>query len=51
MPADLLKHFENVGFVLTISGQALYSVALDESHNRITQHKLELQGSNLGGRH
>ena len=35
MPADLLKYFENGGFVLSISGNALHSVALDECHEML----------------
>ena len=35
MPADLVKYFENGGFVLSISGNVLHSVALDESHEML----------------
>ena len=36
MPADLVKYFENGSFVLSISGNVLHSVALDESHEMHT---------------
>ena len=35
MPAELLQYFENGGFVLSISGNALHSVGLDESHEML----------------
>ena len=35
MPAELLQYFENGGFILSISGNALHSVGLDESHEML----------------
>ncbi len=35
MPSDLVKYFENGGFVLSITGNVLHSVALDESHEML----------------
>ena len=35
MPAELIDYFEKGGFALSISGQTLHSVALDESHEML----------------
>ena len=35
MPAELIRYFENGGFVLSITGNTLHSVALDESHEML----------------
>ena len=43
MPADLLKYFENGGFVLSISGNTLHSVALDESHEMLINKHVNTQ--------
>ncbi len=35
MPAELVEYFKKGGFALSISGQALHSVGLDESHEML----------------